>query len=62
MSRLERKLIIEISQIEDGFFIVYHKKLIDELNGKVLLVGNVQDYPYEENINSKIDGYLSALN
>ena len=62
MSRLERKLIIEISQIEDGFFIIYHKKLIDELNGKVLLEGNVEDYLYEENINSKIDGYLSALN
>ncbi len=62
MSRLERKLIIEISQIEEGFFIVYHKKLIDELNGKVLLEGNVEDYLYEENINSKIDGYLSALN
>ena len=62
MSRLEKKLIIETSQIEDGFFIVYHKKLIDELNGKVLLEGNVEDYLYEENINSKIDGYLSALN
>ena len=62
MSRLERKLIIEISQIEEGFFIVYHKKLIDELNGKVLLEGNVGDFLCEENINSKIDGYLSALN
>lgn len=62
MSRLKRKLIIEISQIEEGFFIIYHKKLIDELNGKVLLEGNVEDYLYEENINSKIDGYLSALN
>ena len=63
MSRLERKLIIETSQIEDGFFIVYHKKLIDELNGKVLLEGNViEDFLYEENIDSKIDGYLSALN
>lgn len=62
MSRLERKLIIETSQIEEGFFIVYHKKLIDELNGKVLLEGNVGDFLYEENINSKIDGYLSALN
>lgn len=62
MSRLERKLIIETSQVEEGFFIVYHKKLIDELNGKVLLEGNVEDYLYEENINSKIDGYLSALN
>lgn len=57
MSRLEKKLIIEISQVEEGFFIVYHKKLIDELDGKVLLEGNV----YEENINSKIDGYLSGL-
>lgn len=62
MSRLERKLIIEISQIEDGFFILYHKKLIDELNGKVLLEGNIDDFLYEENIDSKIDGYLSALN
>lgn len=62
MSRLERKLIIETSQVEEGFFIVYHKKLIDELNGKVLLEGNVEDFIYEENINSKIDGYLSALN
>ena len=62
MSRLEKKLIIETSQIKEGFFIVYHKKLIDELNGKVLLEGNVGDYLYEENINSKIDGYLSALN
>ena len=62
MSRLEKKLIIEISQIEEGFFIVYHKKLIDELNGKVLLEGNIEDFIYEENINSKIDGYLSALN
>lgn len=62
MSRLEKKLIIETSQIEEGFFILYHKKLIDELNGKVLLEGNVEDYLYEENINSKIDGYLSALN
>ncbi len=62
MSRLERKLIIEISQIEEGFFIVCHKKLIDELNGKVLLEGNFEDCFDEENINSKIDGYLSALN
>ena len=62
MSRLEKKLIIETSQIEEGFFIVYHKKLIDELNGKVLIEGNVEDYLYEENIDSKIDGYLSALN
>ena len=62
MSRLEKKLIIEISQIEEGFFIVYHKKLIDELNGKVLLEGNFDDFLYEENIDSKIDGYLSALN
>ena len=62
MSRLEKKLIIETSQIEEGFFIVYHKKIIDELNGKVLLEGNVGDFLYEENINSKIDGYLSALN
>lgn len=62
MSRLEKKIIIETSQIKDGFFIVYHKKLIDELNGKVLLEGNVEDFIYEENINSKIDGYLSALN
>lgn len=62
MSRLEKKLIIEISQIEEGFFIIYHKKLIDELNGKVLLEGNVGDFLCEENINSKIDGYLSALN
>lgn len=61
MSRLEKKLIIETSQIEEGFFIVYHKKLIDELNGKVLLEGNVRDFLYEENINSKIDGYLLAL-
>ena len=62
MSRLEKKLIIEISQIKEGFFIVYHKKLIDELNGKVLLEGNVGDFLCEENIDSKIDGYLSALN
>ena len=63
MSRLEKKLIIEISQNEDGFFIIYHKKLIDELNGKVLLEGNIiEDFLYEENIDSKIDGYLSALN
>ena len=62
MSRLEKKLIIETSQIEDGFFIIYHKKLIDELNGKVLLEGNIEDFLYEENIDSKIDGYLSALN
>ena len=62
MLRLEKKLIIEISQIKEGFFIVYHKKLIDELNGKVLLEGNVGDFLYEENIDSKIDGYLSALN
>lgn len=62
MSRLEKKLIIEISQVEEGFFIVYHKKLIDELNGKVLLEGNIKDFLYEENIDSKIDGYLSALN
>ncbi len=62
MSRLQRKLIIEISQIKEGFFIVYHKKLIDELNGKVILEGNVEDCLYEENIDSKIDGYLSALN
>lgn len=61
MSRLEKKLIIEISQVEEGFFIVYHKKLIDELNGKVLLEGNVEDCLYEENINSKIEGYLLAL-
>lgn len=61
MSRLEKKLIIETSQNEEGFFIVYHKKLIDELNGKVLLEGNVRDFLYEENINSKIDGYLLAL-
>ena len=62
MSRLEKKLIIEISQSEEGFFIIYHKKLIDELNGKVLLEGNIEDFLYEENIDSKIDGYLSALN
>ena len=62
MSRLEKKLIIETSQIKEGFFIVYHKKLIDELNGKVLLEGNIEDFLYEENIDSKIDGYLSALN
>ena len=62
MSRLEKKLIIEISQNEEGFFIIYHKKLIDELNGKVLLEGNIEDFLYEENIDSKIDGYLSALN
>lgn len=62
MSRLEKKLIIEISQVKEGFFIVYHKKLIDELNGKVLLEGNVDDYIYEESIDSKIDGYLLALN
>ena len=62
MSRLEKKLIIETSQIKEGFFIVYHKKLIDELNGKVFLEGNVGDFLCEENINSKIDGYLSALN
>ena len=62
MSRLEKKLIIETSQNEEGFFIIYHKKLIDELNGKVLLEGNIEDFLYEENIDSKIDGYLSALN
>ena len=62
MSRLERKLIIETSQNEEGFFIIYHKKLIDELNGKVLLEGSVEYFFDEENINSKIDGYLSALN
>ena len=62
MSRLEKKLIIETSQNEDGFFIIYHKKLIDELNGKVLLEGNFDDCFDEENINLKIDGYLSALN
>ena len=62
MSRLEKELIIEISQVKEGFFIVYHKKLIDELNGKVLLEGNVDDYIYEESIDSKIDGYLLALN
>ena len=62
MSRLEKKLIIETSQIEEGFFIIYHKKLIDELNGKVLLEGNIEDFLYEENIDSKIDGYLLALN
>ena len=62
MSRLEKKLIIETSQIEEGFFIVYRKKLIDELNGKVLIEENVGDFLCEENINSKIDGYLSALN
>lgn len=62
MSRLEKKLIIETSQNEEGFFIIYHKKLIDELNGKVLLEGNIEDFLYEENIDSKIDGYLSSLN
>ena len=63
MSRLEKKLIIETIQNGEGFFIIYHKKLIDELNGKVLLEGNIiEDFLYEENIDSKIDGYLSALN